>query len=124
MTADILIVDDEEQVRTLMAKFLINKGYSVRTASEGEAAIREVGESQPDLVILDILMPGKEGIETLREISEQYPGLKVMAISGGGTIGAEGYLALAEKFGARETLEKPFSSDSLCEAVEKLLRES
>ena len=121
MAAEILVVDDEEQIRKLIAAILEKKGHTVRMAEEGRAALRELAESKPDLVILDILMPGMEGLETLREMTVKYPDLKVLAMSGAGKVGAPDYLKMAEKFGSCGKLEKPFTTNDLREAVDRAL---
>jgi len=71
MAKKILVVDDEENIRELFREELEEEGYEVHLASGGEEAIRMVDELEPDLVTLDIRMPGMDGIETLRAIKEK-----------------------------------------------------
>ncbi|HLB25289.1 MAG TPA: response regulator [Nitrospirota bacterium] len=71
MSKKILVVDDEEHVRQLFKEELTEEGYEVFLASTGEEAIRMVDEVQPDLVTLDVRMPGMDGIEVLRVLKEK-----------------------------------------------------
>ena len=64
----ILVVDDEEKIRSLVASYLRSDGFDVVEASDGPSAVAAVSERKPDLVVLDILMPGMDGIEALDEI--------------------------------------------------------
>jgi CheY-like chemotaxis protein len=71
MAKKILVVDDEEHVRQLFKEELTEEGYDVYLAADGEEAIRMVDEIQPDLVTLDVRMPGMDGIEVLRVLKEK-----------------------------------------------------
>ena len=80
---DILIVDDEEQMRLALRRMLEKEGYSVREAENGDKAIRIHREKQADLIITDIIMPDKEGLGTILEIKSEFPDTKIFAMSGG-----------------------------------------
>ena len=115
--AQILVIDDEYECRVAFRKALEHVGHAVLEASDGEEGILLYREQQPDLVILDILMPGKEGIETTRELKREFPDVKIIAMSGSGT----GYLDMAKEFGAERTFSKPFKGEEMLKAVKKLL---
>ena len=81
-----MIVDDEPSIRTSLEGVLEDEGFKVVCASDGHEALKTMEEDMPDLVLLDIWMPGIDGIETLKRVRELYPALQVIMISGHGTI--------------------------------------
>jgi len=117
----ILLVDDHAEFLAVQRELLEDAGHTVVTASDGFKALAAVEARNFDLVITDIIMPGKEGIETIVELRRRYPLLKIIAMSGGGRVGAMSYLEMAEKLGAILTLEKPFNRAVLIEAVTTVL---
>ncbi|MDX1566971.1 MAG: response regulator [Longimicrobiales bacterium] len=119
--ADIIIIDDEEALRSTMRKILERAGHEVREAADGDRGIELVRERVADLVITDIFMPGKEGMETIQELKEEFPDVRILAVSGGATLGASGPLMDAELFGANGSLAKPFTVESLQNAVTEVL---
>lgn len=119
--AKILIIDDEAAMRRLMRHILADGGHEIIEAGDGRQALKLFDCDRPDLVIVDILMPGTDGIEVIRKILRLQPDLGIIAISGGGTVTPDFYLDLASKFGARRYLEKPFSAAALNDAVTALL---
>lgn len=104
----ILVVDDEEGIREALSEILGDEGYQVITASTGEEALNILRKEPPDLVLLDIWLPGMDGIETLREIKNLRSDVPVIMISGHGTIEIA---VKATKMGASDFLEKPLSLD-------------
>jgi CheY-like chemotaxis protein len=117
----ILVIDDDETIRVLLRTILEREGYRVVDAPDGNMGIRRYQESPTDLVITDLIMPGKEGIETIRELRKKFPHVKIIAVSGGGRIGPESYLKMAKGVGALRTLSKPFDRMALLKAVEEVL---
>ncbi len=106
MEACVLIVDDEEGIRESLSDILEDEGYEVITSDTGEGAIKTLREHNPDLILLDVWLPGIDGIQTLKEIKEINPDLPVVMISGHANID----LAVkATKMGAYDFLEKPLS---------------
>ena len=93
--AKILLVDDDPGVRASLADVLSERGYDVAEATDGNDGLRALGREAFDLVMLDILMPGREGIETIREIRKKWAALPVLAISGGSTYGWCDFLQMA-----------------------------
>jgi CheY-like chemotaxis protein len=122
--ANILVVDDNEEILILQREILGRGGHQVTTAINGDEAIRLFRASQFDLVITDLIMPDKEGIETIRDLRKLNPVVKIIAMSGGGRLSAEDNLAIAQSLGASRTLAKPFSSRDLLEVVNNLLGET
>src|SRR5580693_2509023 len=118
--SDILIVDDEADIRELVAGILADEGYSVRTAGDSEQALAAIGARRPSLLILDIWMQGggMDGLELLDLIKGLDPDLPVIMISGHGNIETA---VSAIKRGAYDFLEKPFKSDRLLLLVERAL---
>jgi DNA-binding response OmpR family regulator len=113
----ILVIDDEKPCVALLHWHLNRNGYGVLTATNGDEALELLGRESVDLVITDIIMPGKDGLETILEIRKRWPDLKIIAISGGGMCGASLYTNLSLKLGAAEVLNKPFTSAELLRAV-------
>lgn len=114
---DILIVDDEEQIRFVLRKILEKEGYTVREASNGNEALHTHREKQADLIITDIIMPDKEGLETILELKNEFPDTKIFAMSGGGKNSPEQYLHMARGLGADRVFIKPFNRKDILSAV-------
>lgn len=117
----ILVVEDEDSFRNVLVRMLSKVGYDVRQAGDGNQAIQVCRQFQPDLVLTDIIMPDKEGLETIQELMEIDPNLKIIAMSGGGKFGPDSYLPLAEKLGAKASLQKPFMREELMKTIEYVL---
>jgi DNA-binding response OmpR family regulator len=122
--ARILVVDDDNQVRSMLRVTLTREGYDVVEAADGFEAIKLFHESQFDLIITDIIMPGLEGFETITRLRSDSPTVKIIAISGGGRLAPEGYLEVAENLGALKAFTKPVDRDELLSTVRELLGES
>src|SRR4030042_3388758 len=102
MAKQILVVDDEERIRQSLNGILKDEGYEVFDAKDGAQALKQIENDPPDLVLLDIWMPGMDGMEVLGRIKAQNPNLPVIMISGHGNI----ELAVkAVQIGAYEYLE-------------------
>jgi len=115
----ILIVDDEDDIRTSLGGILEDEGYQVVAAANGVDAIDVVREEVPDLVLLDIWMPGMDGIQTLERIKQLFPEITVVMMSGHGTIETA---VRATRMGAFDFIEKPFSLDKLLITVGNAIR--
>jgi len=118
----ILIIDDDSQVREVLRKMLERAGYGVMDAPDGNVGMKLHRKAPADLIVTDIVMPGKEGLSTIKELKQNSPEVKIIAISGGGSIGPEEYLEMARRLGVNQTLSKPFGSRELLEAVRALLQ--
>ncbi|HUI34851.1 MAG TPA: sigma-54 dependent transcriptional regulator [Stellaceae bacterium] len=120
MAHDILIVDDEADIRMLIAGVLKDEGYATREAANSTEAMQEVRARQPTLVILDIWLQDSEldGIGILRQLRSEIPSVPVVMISGHGTIETA---VEAIKIGAYDFIEKPFKSDRLLLIVQRAI---
>ena len=123
MADEILVVDDEDDIRTLIADILEDEGYSCRTASNSDGAISAVSERRPDLLILDIWLEGStlDGMDILERVYADYADIPVVMISGHGNIETA---VNAIKFGAYDFIEKPFKADRLLLTVKRALETS
>ena len=118
----LLVIDDEASVRTLIRQVLEEEGYKVKEATDGEEGLALLHSASIDLVITDIFMPHQEGIETIRVLRRQFPNIKIIAISGGGRRSRmDPPLSEAQTFGAHHILAKPFTPQELLTAVNAVL---
>jgi two-component system, response regulator, stage 0 sporulation protein F len=114
--ATILIIDDEESIRSLLRTVLEAAGHEVSEAANGRQGLELYRRSQTDLVITDIAMPELNGLDMILELTRQFLHAKVIAISGE-TGDTNGGLDMAKLLGARRTIHKPFSMSMLLDAV-------
>src|SRR5665213_1456755 len=120
ITSEILVVDDEEDIRDLIAGILKDEGYEARMAGDSDGALAAIRARRPQLVILAIWLQRSrhDGIPVLDQIKREHPGMQVVLISGHGTI--ETAVASIKK-GAYDFIEKPFKADRLLHVVERSL---
>jgi CheY-like chemotaxis protein len=121
--ARILIIEDDEPVRTMLGLTLAHFGHSVIEARDGEEGLMLFRNNETDLVITDIVMPEKEGLEVLMTLRKKYPPVKMIAISGGGRQTAKDNLHIAKLMGATRVLAKPVTTETLMAVVNELLAE-
>jgi DNA-binding response OmpR family regulator len=119
----ILIIDDEEPLRRLLAATLTAAGYTVYQAADGRQGLDLFHAAPADLVLTDLIMPGKEGLETIMQLRQLHPRLRIIAMSGG-SAHSKSYLDLARGLGARRLLAKPFTADELTSAITEVLAEA
>ncbi len=117
--ASILVIDDDDLLRRFVVALLEKRKYRVQSADSGEAGLRLAAESEFDLVVTDIVMPGTPGLETISEIRRQWPAIKILAISGGGSSKGD-YLQYAARLGADAVLAKPFEPIEFLDIVARL----
>ena len=120
IASEVLIVDDEEDIRDLIAGILRDEGYETRVAGDSDAALAAVRQRRPQLIVLDIWLQGSklDGIQVLDTLKREQPDLPVVMISGHGTI--ETAVASIKK-GAYDFIEKPFKADRLIHVVGRAL---
>lgn len=114
INSKVLVIDDQPGIRRLLVEVLAEEGYSVVTASNGYEGVQQVKDTQPDLVLMDMKMPGMDGIETLRELKRIGQADKVIMMT------AYGELELvnqAQQLGAYTYITKPFDIIKLCQMV-------
>lgn len=123
MAADILVVDDEADIREIVAGILGDEGHGTRTAADSDSALAAIGLRRPSLVFLDIWLQGSklDGLSLLDEVHGQHPDLPVVIISGHGNIETA---VSAIKRGAYDYIEKPFKADRLVLVAERALEAS
>ena len=118
--ARVLVVDDEPEVLRLLRTALTERGYDVATASTGEEALGAFGQRAPDVIVLDLVMPGMSGLDVCRVVREQS-GVPVIVLS---AHGEEHDKVLALDLGADDYLTKPFGMEELLARIRVALRHS
>jgi two-component system nitrogen regulation response regulator NtrX len=118
MPGTILVVDDEPQILQVVSGILLDEGFEVLTAPDGETALKVVAEEAPELALLDIALPGMDGLEVLEELKRTYPALPVIMISAYGSV--ENAIR-ATRLGAYDFIEKPPHADKILLTVRNAL---
>src|SRR3954462_11353659 len=123
MASDILVVDDEEDIREIVSGILSDEGHETRTAHDSDSALAAISDRVPRLIFLDIWMQGSklDGLALLDEIKVRHPDLPVVMISGHGNVETA---VSAIKRGAFDFIEKPFKADRLILIAERALENS
>lgn len=106
----ILVIDDEESIRDSCSQIIVKEGHRAETAENGSEGLEKIRNLQPDLVLIDLKMPGKSGIELLEELQTRDPHIISVVITGYGTVG---FAVEAMKRGAYDFLQKPFTPEQL-----------
>jgi DNA-binding response OmpR family regulator len=117
----ILVIEDEDALRSMLHMSLVKMGYAVDGARNGKEGIAAFNAKTPDLVLTDLIMPEKEGLEMIRELKKANPGIKIIAMTGGGRLDSRDNLKMAKLFGATLALPKPFAFQELAAAIAQLL---
>jgi two-component system response regulator (stage 0 sporulation protein F) len=120
--ATILLVEDDDLVRDMLAQVLQRASHKIITATNGEEAAELLKTADPDIMITDIIMPKKSGITLISEVKNKHPDMEIIAISGGGRLDPTGYLDLSESIGATVSFEKPIDKLALLMAIDLLLQ--
>lgn len=119
MSAHLLVVDDEENLRSMLAAALAHHGFEISTAADGKEALTAVGRDRPDLIVLDVMMPEVDGFEVCRRLRRDGDTTPVLFLTARDATQdkVEGL-----RLGADDYLQKPFSLDELVARVEAVLR--
>src|SRR5215813_14712535 len=118
-TANILLVDDEPGMQRYIKTLLEVDDYKVETASSGEEALERLQKGlEPDLVLLDLLMPGIDGLQTLEQLREMRPGVKIVMLS---CVNDTRKVVQAMRLGAHDYLTKPFQKAELDAVIDQCL---
>ena len=118
---NILVIDDEESVRFVISEMLGNRGYSVTCIEKPGLMRSELEKKRFNLIITDLIMPGKMGADVIDDIKAINPEIPILAVSGGGRLELNDNLKLALNKGAAAVLSKPFSLSELVKKVDDLL---
>ncbi|NYZ10970.1 response regulator [Azospirillum sp. RWY-5-1] len=119
--ASVLVIDDDEMVRTMLLRTLARGGYEAIGACDGVDGLARFRQAPCDLVITDIFMPNKEGLATIMELRRCFPDIRIVAISGGGARASLDVLPVAEALGACRTIRKPFTPQEVLAVVREVL---
>jgi YesN/AraC family two-component response regulator len=122
--ARIVLIEDEEGLRTLLRRALAQCGHLVIEARSGREGLELFRHAPADLVITDIVMPEQDGLEVVMALRDTHPSVKIIVISGTGPHGGGDYLAVARAMGAAKVLQKPFTNAMLIASVNELLPEA
>jgi len=118
----VLIIDDDELMRTFLVESFKLHGYEVRVAKNGHVGIEAYLEQPVDLVITDLFMPEKDGVEVVRTLIKHDPDVKIFAMSGGDSAGGrKDVLEVLEDFGVKKIFEKPFKIAEVLAAAKDIL---
>jgi DNA-binding NtrC family response regulator len=115
----ILIIEDNSAIRELLTTILQDAGFQVIPSENGNAGLKALDSLSFDLVITDMVMPGKNGLSTIMEIKTRFPEQKIIAMSGSDK--KKEFLETAVQFGASHFIGKPFTADDLLAAVAKVM---
>jgi DNA-binding response OmpR family regulator len=118
--ARILLIDDDDLLREMLAAELVRAGHTVIQAKNGRLGLEVFRTAPLDLIVTDMIMPDREGLETIVAVRGHQSAPPIIAISGSGRH-AKHYLELAMKFGAKQVLAKPFAAEKLLRAIDDLL---
>jgi two-component system cell cycle sensor histidine kinase/response regulator CckA len=113
----VLVVDDDESMRTLLRRVLERTGFTVITATNGQDGMERFAEQPVDIVVTDMMMPVLDGVELIRALRGKCPDVRIVAISGV----EYPYLRMALGYGAKATLRKPVESARLVETLHRVL---
>jgi DNA-binding NtrC family response regulator len=118
--SSVLVVDDEDALRTVLSSELLNEGYEVHSAADGDDAITELDKGQYDLVLLDIKMPRMNGFEVLKHIKQNHAKTKVVMLTGFADLKNA---IESKKLGADDFVSKPYDLVDLLTTIERVLSE-
>jgi DNA-binding response OmpR family regulator len=118
--ARILIIDDDDTLRGIIAKSLSHAGHEISQANNGRKGVALFRSAPTDLVVTDLVMPEQEGMETIKILHRDFPQTPIIAMSGG-LDGSPLYLDLTRRLGARVTLTKPFTLQQLKQVIDGIL---
>ena len=118
MSSAVLVIDDEANIRRMVAGLLQQEGYRVDGAPDGNAGLSALEHDEVDVVLLDLVLPGDDGLTVLQRIVQRHPGIPVVMMSGRATLGDA---VRATRLGAFHFIEKPLSPDAVLLTVNSAL---
>ncbi len=117
----VLLVDDEKEFVSTLAERLRLRGIQADETGSGEEALRLIADATPQVVVLDLMMPGMSGLEVLRRVKSRYPQIEVILLSG---IGSNKEAIEGMKLGAFDFLMKPLQIEELIEKIGKAIKKA
>lgn len=120
MPVKILLVEDEQDLAILLTKRLLSQGYEADWVSHGSVAMQKIREYSPDLVILDLMLPGRDGLSILRDVRRESPSMRVLVLSG---MQNPAYKKQVLEAGVQGYMQKPYESQIILETIRKILTE-
>ena len=120
-TKHILVVDDDDMMRSFVKELLLINNFKITTAANGKEGLKEFRENTPNLVITDIIMPEMEGISFIRELRAHNKDIPIIAMTGNVHGRMEEFLEISSQLGADEVLRKPIKSEEFIEAINRLI---
>lgn len=118
----VLVVDDDPILREIASEMLRQNGYEVWVAEDGAIALDRLAREQPDLVIMDMVMPNTDGVEAIQAVKKRWPNLPVIAVSAGaGRLDPSVLLRAATALGADASMTKPLRPEAFIALVEQFL---
>lgn len=121
MSSCVLVIDDSEAVRRSVERILADAGYFAIVASSGGEGLRLWQETQPELVVADVMMPERDGIELMMEMRRQDPAVKILAMTGFRHSGSVDFTEMLRRLGADDVLLKPLAPEVLLAKVDRLV---
>lgn len=122
--AHILIIEDDEQMRKMLQRWLERAGFEVRVSGDGQEAMAAFQPGETKLVVTDIVMPDMDGVEVITRLRRQKPSPRIVAISGGGSyLAATDCLEWARNLGVEHAFTKPFDHDAFLQVVQDIMAE-
>ena len=118
--ARVLLIEDDQMVSDVVVRYLEKEGYVVEAETDGRAGLRRALEASPDLIVLDIMLPGIDGLEVCRSLRAQSPVPIIMLTA----LGEESDRVMGLELGADDYVSKPFSPRELTARVNAVLRRS
>lgn len=115
----LLLLEDDEQLRAALENLLLDEGYQVATAGDGRQAVAQVAQQAPDILLLDVKLPGPDGLEVLQQLKQQLPELQSLVMTG---YASEEDSIRAIRLGVGDYLQKPFSMNDFLTALESIAR--
>ena len=115
----LLLLEDDQQLRTALESLLVDEGYQVATAADGREAVAQAARQAPDILLLDVKLPGPDGLEVLKQLKQQLPELQSLVMTG---YASEEDSIRAIRLGVGDYLQKPFPMADFLQAVESLTR--
>ncbi|PCJ48159.1 MAG: response regulator [Gammaproteobacteria bacterium] len=117
----ILLIEDDPSFHAFVKDALEKKAYTVNSAYDGVQATQILNKTEPNLILVDLLLPEKDGIRFITETKQSHPSIPIIAMSGGVSQYSPSFLKAARSLGASHILEKPFVSKQLLELVDKCI---